>query len=609
MRIDKICINNFGKLSDITLSPKDGLNIIYAPNESGKSTLLAFIKFIFYGTKVKKNKGEMPFKEKYMPWNGMQMSGSIEFSEGGKKYIIYRMEGAKNGAKKLEVRELLTGRDLNITEPGRHFFSVGEKAFSHSCFVTDIFSVTESDDDILSMLSNSGAENASYTRVKNILEEKILSLSSPKRSSSVLTVLGRDYNEQQSKLVSTLKELGETEKDIEFFNKKKETLTREFEQLENDVKSSDIKNLTARYEKLLSAQTQEKENLEILKSQLSSIDTDEIKLVQNSSDRKVLKIISFSSMIFLSAFFLIFDFGIFISPVLLLSGIIGLLYTALSGRKREERKVSLQTPATALKSAIERQIEISQGRLDDISDSVNRFNSEHPDISGSKRESQQTNFFTTDELNGIISRREKCSDELKAINIRLSSLTERLADLHQMAQAYRSSIHNIEDKIGEVNERLEIYHTAMLILDTAFAKTRDEFAPRLCKDALSLLTRVSPDSCQDIVTNEKFETSVRIDNEYKDVAYLSKGTQALVYLALRMAVSSRLSKKEPTPVFFDDVLATFDDERCTKMMNALREFSNYGQVFLCTCRSRETNIPETSGNVSLISLRKDDNNG
>ncbi len=609
MRIDKICINNFGKLSDITFSLKDGLNIIYAPNESGKSTLLAFIKFIFYGTKVKKSKGEMSFKEKYMPWNGMQMSGSIEFTYGGKKYIIYRSEGAKNGAKKLEVRELSTGRDLNITDPGRHFFSVGEKAFSDSCFVTDIFSVTESDDDILSMLSNSGTENASYTRVKNILEEKILSLSSPKRSSSVLTVLTREYNEQQSKLVSTLKEQAETEKDIDFFSRKKENLSREFGQLENDIKNADFKNLTIQYEKLLSAKTQEKENLETLKSQLSSIDTEEIKPAQKSSDRKVPKIISYSSMIFLSAFFLIFDFGIFISPVLLLSGIVGLLYTALSDKKNKEKRPALQTPATALKSAIERQIEISQNRLEDISASVTRFNSEHPDITENKIETEQTNSFTTDELNGIILRREKCSDELKAINIRLSSLTERLADLYQMAQAYQSSIRNIEEKIGEVNERLEIYHTAMLILDTAFAKTRDEFAPRLCRDALSLLSRVSPDSCQDLITNEKFETSVRIDNEYKDVAYLSKGTQALVYLALRMAVSSRLSKKEPTPVFFDDVLATFDDERCTKMMNALREFSSYGQVFLCTCRSRETNIPETSGNVSLISLRKDDNNG
>ena len=90
MTIDKIYIANFGKLTDLTIIPSDGLNIIYAPNESGKSTLLSFIKYMFYGTKVKKARGDMTFKEKYMPWNGMPMSCSIEFTHSGKKYIISR---------------------------------------------------------------------------------------------------------------------------------------------------------------------------------------------------------------------------------------------------------------------------------------------------------------------------------------------------------------------------------------------------------------------------------------------------------------------------------------------------------------------------------------
>ena len=90
MTIDKISIDSFGKLSNLEIMPASGLNIIYAPNESGKSTLLSFIKFVFYGTRQKKVKGDMTFKEKYMPWSGLPMSGSIEFTHNGKKYIIYR---------------------------------------------------------------------------------------------------------------------------------------------------------------------------------------------------------------------------------------------------------------------------------------------------------------------------------------------------------------------------------------------------------------------------------------------------------------------------------------------------------------------------------------
>ena len=139
MIINKIYIKDFGKLSDLTIFPTDGLNIIYAPNESGKSTLLSFVKYMFYGTKIKKIKGDMAFKDKYMPWNGMPMGGSIDFTHCGKQYIISRSDGAKNGSRKLEVKELSTGNLLNIEDVGRHFFSVGEKAFSDSCFVNDIF--------------------------------------------------------------------------------------------------------------------------------------------------------------------------------------------------------------------------------------------------------------------------------------------------------------------------------------------------------------------------------------------------------------------------------------------------------------------------------------
>ena len=49
MRILKIEIEEFGKLSDRLFLLGEGMNLIEGANESGKSTLLAFIRFIFYG--------------------------------------------------------------------------------------------------------------------------------------------------------------------------------------------------------------------------------------------------------------------------------------------------------------------------------------------------------------------------------------------------------------------------------------------------------------------------------------------------------------------------------------------------------------------------------
>ena len=49
MKIRKIMVNGFGKLTDRSYSLSDGLNVIYGNNEAGKSTLHRFIGAVFFG--------------------------------------------------------------------------------------------------------------------------------------------------------------------------------------------------------------------------------------------------------------------------------------------------------------------------------------------------------------------------------------------------------------------------------------------------------------------------------------------------------------------------------------------------------------------------------
>ena len=45
MKINKIKINSFGKLRNKEIEFKNGINILYGENESGKSTIMNFIKY------------------------------------------------------------------------------------------------------------------------------------------------------------------------------------------------------------------------------------------------------------------------------------------------------------------------------------------------------------------------------------------------------------------------------------------------------------------------------------------------------------------------------------------------------------------------------------
>ena len=85
MKIKKIYISSFGGLKDFNLVFEDGLNAVFGENENGKSTVMAFIKMMFYGSDKASSQISKNIRKKYTPWDGSQMAGSIEFEHSGRK--------------------------------------------------------------------------------------------------------------------------------------------------------------------------------------------------------------------------------------------------------------------------------------------------------------------------------------------------------------------------------------------------------------------------------------------------------------------------------------------------------------------------------------------
>ena len=87
----------FGKLEHQTLDLRDGLNVIEAPNEWGKSTWCAFIVAMLYGisTSSQRKKDFLPDKERYAPWSGRPMAGRMEILWQGRHISIERSAKGK----------------------------------------------------------------------------------------------------------------------------------------------------------------------------------------------------------------------------------------------------------------------------------------------------------------------------------------------------------------------------------------------------------------------------------------------------------------------------------------------------------------------------------
>ena len=83
---------SFGKLEGETLRFHDGLNVIYAPNESGKSTWCAFIRAMLYGidSAERARDGYLPDKQRYAPWSGAPMEGSMDVRAEGSDITLQR---------------------------------------------------------------------------------------------------------------------------------------------------------------------------------------------------------------------------------------------------------------------------------------------------------------------------------------------------------------------------------------------------------------------------------------------------------------------------------------------------------------------------------------
>ena len=85
----------FGVLEEDTLVLSPGLNLIHAPNESGKSTWCALLRVMLYGLSTRA-RGAAADKNRYAPWSGRPMQGVLEVAANGVDLTVTRTTQRSN---------------------------------------------------------------------------------------------------------------------------------------------------------------------------------------------------------------------------------------------------------------------------------------------------------------------------------------------------------------------------------------------------------------------------------------------------------------------------------------------------------------------------------
>ncbi len=176
MRIDKLGLRAFGKFHNKTVDLKSGVNVLFGPNEAGKSTIAGFILYRqFYGLPSARSAKDKALRARFIPWGEEDVSGFMDVTdEAGERYRIDR-----TGEKKVRITSLFTGKDIPLPramQPGDYFFGVNEKTFVSTVFVKQSeLALSESPkelEDITSRLKNlivSGDEGVSAEKAAKAL--------------------------------------------------------------------------------------------------------------------------------------------------------------------------------------------------------------------------------------------------------------------------------------------------------------------------------------------------------------------------------------------------------------------------------------------------------
>lgn len=169
---------SFGRLKEEELTLHPGLNIIEAPNESGKSTWAAFIRAMLYGvdSSARTKAGILPDKKRYLPWSGASMAGFMELSWQGQEVTLRR--STSNAARPMaDLSAVYTGTEeavpaLRKGVPGETMLGVTEPVYRRSAFISGDALGVDANSDLekrITKLVTTGEERASYTEADDRL--------------------------------------------------------------------------------------------------------------------------------------------------------------------------------------------------------------------------------------------------------------------------------------------------------------------------------------------------------------------------------------------------------------------------------------------------------
>ena len=169
----------FGKLEHCSLSFSSGLNIIEAPNESGKSTLLAFLRVMLYGFPPRE-RGALADKNRYAPWSLSPMRGTLSLSSQ-KGNITLQRDTTRANSPMGRFSAIYTGSGesvdgLTAADCGETLLGIPCEIYERSAFIRQSSLTVDASAELerrIAALITTGEEGQSFSEASAALKKQL----------------------------------------------------------------------------------------------------------------------------------------------------------------------------------------------------------------------------------------------------------------------------------------------------------------------------------------------------------------------------------------------------------------------------------------------------
>ncbi len=625
MNIKEIKINNYGKLKNKEINLEKNINIIYGENESGKSTLLNYIKNIFYGISKNKNGKEISDYEKYKPWIGEEFSGRIKYElNNGEEYEIFRDFNKKN-PKVLNGNLEDISKDFNIDKKDGSQFFYEQTGIDENMYLSTI--MTEQQEVVLdgqeqnvlvqklANIMGTGEDSTSYKKVLDRLNKKqIEEVGTSRTQDRPINLVNIKFKNNEFDKKDILAEL------------ESKTINKEGKNnLQQKLLNEEIKNRAIREINFLAKNCElelEKNNLKnnIKKEneeKINKLNNNKNELLKNNSQinlekEKINKLNNKKNKIFLLLFIILIIINIFsflfiknktINYLFIsLIPIFIILYILLRPKNKNIKKIdekinSIKNEVNLINNQIKLLEEENIKKINEIENEKNNII-----LNINKEKEKIKNKYNNIEINKIINliNKENIEKELEYSNNKINEYKLEISKIDleeknilpkkEKLIKLEEEQEELQERLKELNEKNLCFNLTRELLEKAYEKMKTSVTPKFTENLSKNISIISNGKYNKVGLNDENGLMVEQENgDYLPAYRLSVGTIDQLYLSLRLSMVDDISK-ELMPIILDEAFAYFDTKRLENILKYLAEKSEQNQILIFTCTKREKEI-------------------